>query len=49
MKKGWTYLGLGLLAFFLTACIRQDIDDCPPLRVQIAVKDKNYENIDFVE
>ena len=33
----------------LASCIRDDIDDCPPLRVNIAVKDKNYSNVDKVD
>lgn len=31
------------------SCIREDIDPCPPLRVNIAVKDKNYFNVDNVD
>lgn len=30
----------------LSSCIRDNIDDCPPLRVEIVVKDKNYTNVD---
>ena len=30
----------------MTGCIREDIEPCPPLSVKIAVKDKNYFNID---
>ncbi|MCM1142685.1 MAG: hypothetical protein NC453_29280 [Muribaculum sp.] len=33
----------------LSSCIRDEIEDCPPLRVNIAVKDKNYFNVDKVE
>ena len=32
-----------------TSCIRDEIQDCPPLRVKIAVQDKNYFNVDKVE
>ncbi len=35
-----------LLAPALTSCIRDEIEDCPPLQVNIAVKDKNYFNVD---
>lgn len=38
-----------LLAPALTSCIRDEIEDCPPLRVNIAVKDKNYFNVDKVD
>ncbi|WP_418794673.1 hypothetical protein [Phocaeicola coprophilus] len=33
----------------LTSCIRDEIQLCPPLKVMIAIEDKNYANIDFVE
>ena len=33
----------------LTSCIRDEIEDCPPLHVNIAVKDKNYFNVDKVD
>ncbi|HJE39864.1 MAG: hypothetical protein C7K11_09360 [Candidatus Amulumruptor caecigallinarius] len=32
-----------------TSCIRDEIEDCPPLQINIAVKDKNYFNVDNVE
>lgn len=35
-----------LLAPALTSCIRDEIEDCPPLQVNIAVKDRNYFNVD---
>ena len=38
-----------LLAPALTSCIRDEIEDCPPLQVNIAVKDKNYFNVDKVD
>lgn len=31
----------------LASCIRDNIEDCPPLRVEIVVKDKNYSNVDM--
>lgn len=46
MKKAFAYLLLPLLAF--TSCIRDEIADCPPLRITVTVKDKNYFNIDDV-
>lgn len=33
----------------LASCIRDEIEDCPPLHVNIAVKDKNYFNADKVD
>ena len=38
-----------LSGLFITSCIRDEIPDCPPLKVNIAVKDKNYFNVDNVE
>lgn len=38
-----------LLMPALTSCIRDEIEDCPPLQVNIAVKDKNYFNVDKVD
>lgn len=38
-----------LLVPALTSCIRDEIEDCPPLQVNIAVKDKNYFNVDKVD
>ena len=32
-----------------TSCIRDEIGDCPPLQINIAVKDKNYFNVDNVD
>lgn len=43
------YLLLTLSGLFITSCVRDEIADCPPLRVNIAVKDKNYFNVDNVE
>lgn len=33
----------------LASCIRDEIQPCPPLKVMIAIEDKNYANIDFIE
>lgn len=33
----------------LASCIRDNLDDCPPLHVEIGVKDKNYFNVDNVD
>ncbi len=33
----------------LSGCVREDIEDCPPLSVKIAIKDKNYSNIADIE
>lgn len=35
-----------LASVALASCIRDDLEDCPPLRVEIGVKDKNYFNVD---
>ncbi|MCM1220744.1 MAG: hypothetical protein NC548_40265 [Lachnospiraceae bacterium] len=45
-----TYM-LYMLAWlpFVSSCIRDEIPDCPPLRVNISVKDKNYFNVDKVD
>lgn len=43
------YLLFILSGLFATSCVRDEIADCPPLRVNIAVKDKNYFNVDDVE
>lgn len=44
-----TYILPVLLGVFISSCVRDEIPDCPPLRVNIAVKDKNYFNVDKVE
>ena len=33
------------LAISFTSCVREDLDQCPPLRINIEVKDKNYFNV----
>ena len=33
---------------FISSCIRDDLQSCPPLQVDISVKDKNYFNVDNV-
>lgn len=38
-----------LMTMPLSGCIRDNIPECPPLQVNIAVKDKNYFNVDKVE
>lgn len=38
-----------LVVSALTSCVRDEIEPCPPLQVNIAVKDKNYFNVDKVE
>ncbi len=34
------------LAMSFTSCIRENLDQCPPLSINIEVKDKNYFNVD---
>lgn len=50
MIRPYRLLGLLLLlSAAFSACIRDDIQPCPPLQVMIDIRDKNYSNIDFVE
>lgn len=49
MKISQSILLILLLVPALTSCIRDEIEDCPPLQVNIAVKDKNYFNVDKVD
>ena len=37
------------VAMSCTSCIREDLDQCPPLSVNIEVKDKNYDNVEQVD
>ena len=39
---------LFMLAAALGACVREDIQPCPPLQVTIGIGDRNYDNIDEV-
>ncbi len=47
--KYMVYTYILLTAFVLASCVRDEIPPCPPLQVNIAVKDKNYFNVDKVE
>lgn len=47
MKNISCILLLSILLF--SSCVRDEIEPCPPLTVNIAVKDKNYFNVDKVE
>lgn len=49
-KKVFTHLLLLVVATGLafTSCIRDEIAECPPLRITVTVKDKNYFNVDDV-
>lgn len=38
-----------VMAMASMACVREDIPECPPLKISIVVKDKNYFNVDKVE
>ena len=54
MKKTMTYYCswwwmLAVVLVALSSCIRDKINPCPPLQVKIAIADKNYINIDYVE
>lgn len=42
---GW----MMLLSFVLTGCIREELKECPPLKIVLEVEDKNYFNIDEAE
>ena len=46
-KGPWLFLLLSVP--LLASCIRDNLDDCPPLHVEIGVKDKNYFNVDKVD
>lgn len=47
MKAGLLHTLLGLcLLLSLNSCIREHLDDCPPLSLVFFVEDKNYVNID---
>lgn len=41
-------LGMAV-AMSCTSCIREDLDQCPPLSINIEVKDKNYDNVEQVD
>lgn len=49
MKIKITYILLTLTLFGMSSCVRDEILPCPPLQVNITVKDKNYFNVDKVE
>lgn len=46
MKGYAVYILYALSVILLSSCIRDEILPCPPLQVNIAVKDKNYFNIE---
>lgn len=46
MKGHAVYILYALSVILLSSCIRDEILPCPPLQVNIAVKDKNYFNIE---
>ena len=48
MKIKITVLLLMLTLFGMSSCVRDEILPCPPLQVNITVKDKNYFNVDKV-
>ena len=45
--KNYLYLFMSL--WLHISCIKEEIKPCPPLQINIAVKDKNYFNINNVE
>lgn len=49
MKTKITYLLLVFTLLGTSSCVRDEIEPCPPLQVNITVKDKNYFNVDKVE
>lgn len=49
MKRIINYITLLLFVSVATACVRDEILPCPPLQVNLAVKDKNYFNVDKVD
>lgn len=46
VKQPVNIIGMLTVVSVLTSCIRDEVKDCPPLHVEIAVKDKNYFNVD---
>lgn len=49
MKRVVVYMVLFFTVFVSGSCVRDEIPPCPPLQVEITVKDKNYFNVDNVE
>ena len=47
MKKfyTWTIAGTALAGLLLTGCLRDDLEPCPPLSINLTVTDKNYFNV----
>lgn len=45
-RKSIGFLLVSLL--FFSSCIRDNLEPCPPLQVELTVKDKNYFNVDNV-
>ena len=48
-RRGWIYVSVCLMSLLLTGCIRDEIEPCPPFEIKLAVKDKNYFNVDKVD
>lgn len=49
VRKAFLYLlALLVMSPVMSSCIRDEIQECPPLRITLKVKDKNYFNIDEV-
>lgn len=45
MKKAFAYLLSALaVGLMFSSCIRDEIAECPPMRITVVVKDKNYFN-----
>lgn len=38
-----------LASLTMASCIRVDYDDCPPMKIRVVVKDKNYFNVNKVD
>ena len=47
--KKTDHILLLLTSLLLSSCIRSEVPPCPPLQVNLTVKDKNYFNVDKVE
>ena len=45
VRNTWILL---VLLVALGACVREDLQPCPPLQIMLGVEDKNYDNIDEV-
>ena len=48
IASAWMLLLQGWMLLLFSGCIRDDLEACPPLQIQLDVKDKNYLNVEAV-